>query len=98
LWSSQRKQTKVEAFGNLKFLPSLGESAQELKRSTTAIRSAGREIWTIDFYVQEELRRSLQKEETDSRWISLRNPVSHWIGRRRVEVKPLEERREGEQI
>jgi hypothetical protein len=57
-----------------------------------------REIWTVDFYVQEELRRSLQKEETDSRRISLRNPVSRWIGRRCAEFKPLEECREGEQI
>jgi hypothetical protein len=80
LWSSQRKQTKVEAFGNLKFLPSPEESAQELRRSTAAVRSTGREIWTIDFYVQEELRRSLQKEETDSCRISLRNPISRWIG------------------
>jgi hypothetical protein len=79
LWSSQRKQTKVEAFGNLKFLPSPRESAQELKRSTTGIISVGREIWTVDFYVQEKIRRSLQKEETDSYWISLRNPVSRWI-------------------
>jgi hypothetical protein len=44
LWSSQRKQTKVEAFGNSKFLPIPEESAQELRRSTIAIRSTGREI------------------------------------------------------
>jgi hypothetical protein len=59
------------------------ESAEAQEGATTAVRSAGeKKIWTIGFYVQEELRRSAQKEEIDSRWISFRNPVSRWIGRR----------------
>ena len=32
-----------------------------------------KKIWIIGFYVQEELRRSLQKGEIESRWISFRN-------------------------
>jgi hypothetical protein len=68
---------------------------RKLRRSTTAVRSAGgEEIWTVDFYVQEELRRSLQKEETDSRRISLRNPVSRWIGRRCSEFSLWRKRKE----
>jgi hypothetical protein len=54
---------------------------RKLRRAQQPSDQRRREIWTIDFHVQEELRRSLQKEETVSRRISLRNPVSHWIGR-----------------
>jgi len=44
-----------------------------------------KKIWTIGFYVQEDLRRSLQKEETDNYRISLENPVSRWIRRKCLE-------------
>ena len=39
-----------------------------------------KKIWTVGFYVQEELRRSLQKGEIESRWISFINLVSRQIG------------------
>jgi hypothetical protein len=79
----ERREAKVEAFENLKFFQVWEESAGSSGGAAQpVVRSAGEEIWTVDFYVQEELRRSLQKEETDSRRISLRNPVSRWIGRR----------------
>jgi hypothetical protein len=45
-----------------------------------------KKIWTIGFYVQEELKRSLQKGEIESRWISFRNLVSHQIGQELHEV------------
>ena len=45
-----------------------------------------KKIWTIGFYVQEELRRSLQKGEIESCWISFRNPVSRQIGQELHEV------------
>ena len=45
-----------------------------------------KKIWTIGFYVQEELGRSLQKGEIESHWISFRNPVSHQIRQKQHEV------------
>jgi hypothetical protein len=45
-----------------------------------------KKIWTVGFYVQEELRRSLQKGEIESHWISFRNPVSRQIGQELHEV------------
>jgi hypothetical protein len=42
--------------------------------------------WTIGFYFQEEIKRSLQKGEIESRWISFRNPVSRQIGQELHEV------------
>jgi hypothetical protein len=65
------KKTKVEAFGKLKF-SQVWEEMQEAQEEHTAVRSAGEEIWTVEIHVQEELRRSAQEEETDSRRISLK--------------------------
>jgi hypothetical protein len=77
-----RDEAKVEAFWKFEILPSIGRKCGIPGGAVVAIRSTGKEIWTIGYYVQEELRRSLQKEGTDSRRILTRNPVSRWIGRR----------------
>jgi hypothetical protein len=78
--SSQRKRTKVEAFGRLKFSQVWEERAQEAQEeqhqpSDWQKNRSG----PLVLSVQEKLRRSLQKEETDSRRISLGNPESRWI-------------------
>ena len=52
--------------------------------STTAVRSDEEEY--LDCYIQEELKRSLQKGEIESHWISFRNPVNHQIGQELHEV------------
>jgi hypothetical protein len=80
---SSKNPLRIQRRSSLGNSPKAGrkQKLRKLRRSSSAVRSAGEEIWTIGFYVQEELRRSLQKEETDSRRISCRNPVSRWIGR-----------------
>jgi hypothetical protein len=78
---TERNKAKVEAFGTLEILPRQEESARISGGAALAVRSVGEQIWTIDFYVQGSSRGRTQKEETDSRWISLENPVSRWIGR-----------------
>jgi hypothetical protein len=56
----------------LKFSPKSGRKVRKISGgAATTIISAGEGIWTVDFYVQEELRRSLQKEETVNHQISL---------------------------
>jgi hypothetical protein len=52
-----------------------------------------KKIWTVGFYVQEELRISLQKGEIESHWISFINSISHQIGQELHEVYHLEKPR-----
>jgi hypothetical protein len=64
----------------LKFFQVWEESAQAQEGAQQPSDRLEKKIWTVGFYVQEELRRSLQKGEIVSRWISFRNPVSRQIG------------------
>jgi hypothetical protein len=58
-WSSQRRKTKVEAFGLFEILPRLGRKYASSGGSIEAIRSTGeRDSGLLKFYVQEEHRRS----------------------------------------
>jgi hypothetical protein len=62
----------------LKLFQGKEEGAQKLRRSNTSRQiDRKRRSGPSEVNIQEELRRRLQKEETDSRRISLKNPVSH---------------------
>jgi hypothetical protein len=74
-WSSQRrKETKVEAFENLKFFQVWEESAQKLRREQQQPSDRlEKKIWTIGFHVQEGSGEAHTEEEISHR-ISLRYP------------------------
>jgi hypothetical protein len=62
----------------LKLFEGKEENAQTLRRSSTSRQiDRKRRSGPSEVHVQEELRSSLQKEETDNHRISLRNPISH---------------------